>query len=332
MQKRNEWTFDRNRRIELFDGDVLRLMPRDEIDVLVVSAFPNDYRPTQGSLIGALARHGVSVAELAESKEADLRADFSCWLSRPVSLNGRTLRMLCVESGWRGSPPEIADDLFRALATTATIGVENASVAMPLIGAGDQGYSPAVMVTAILKSAVGWFRRGLALKALRIVVRAPAAAEAATVAFDQIKAGDEAARSSSARAYDVFISYSHRNRSTAQKAHDRLLSESPGLRVFFDDHSLRTGGSWLMEIAEALDNSRRVMAFYTPEYWASDYCKDEFVAAYTRQKDTAQPVLFPLYIRSTNIPYIFRSIQHQDCREEDGAKLLAACEALSRSL
>jgi hypothetical protein len=335
MDMREEWTFDqdgRSRRIELFHGDILQLTPRDEIDVLVVSAFPNDYSPTPRSLIGALATEGISVSQLARSKEADLREDFSCWLSRPVRLRERALRILCIESGWRGSPPEIADDLFRALATTPILGFENASVAMPLIGAGDQGYSPALMMTSILKSAVGWFRRGLALKKLRIVVKSRDAAEAAAVAFAKAKRDDDEAGILLAGIYDVFISYCRENRSTAREAHDRLLTAKPGLRVFCDERSVQTGSSWLIEIAEALDNSRRVMALYTPEYWASGYCKDEFVAAYTRQKETATPVLYPLYIRSAKIPYLFRTVQHEDCREADSAKMASACDSLCQSL
>lgn len=338
MDKLADWTFNRDRpfnrrrRIELFQGDLTQLMPRDRMDVIVVSAFPDDYAPTPGSLIGALARRGISVAELARSKDIDLRADFSCWLSRAVSLNGRAVRILCIESGWRGEPPEIADDLFRALATTSILGLDDASVAMPLIGAGDQRWPPDTMMTSILSAAIGWFRRGLALKTLRIVVKPPDAAEAARVAFDRVTSEDSAPSAPSASGYDVFISYSHKDRTTAQRALDHLHAKRPDLRVFCDERSIATGSSWLMAIADALDQSRRVMALYTPDYWSSRYCKDEFVAAYTRQNDTARQILFPLYVKSATIPYLFRAVQHVDCREADSAKLESACDSLSESL
>src|SRR5206468_3398800 len=68
--------------IELYEGDVTKIPAEQAVDLLVVSAFPNDYYPTPRSVIGSLAEMGVSVAELAEDKEVDLRQFSSCWLSK----------------------------------------------------------------------------------------------------------------------------------------------------------------------------------------------------------------------------------------------------------
>jgi hypothetical protein len=48
------------KRIELHQGDLTELSPDEAVDLLVISAFPNDYTPTNTSLVGALNRKGLS--------------------------------------------------------------------------------------------------------------------------------------------------------------------------------------------------------------------------------------------------------------------------------
>jgi hypothetical protein len=87
-----------------------------------------------------------------------------------------------------------------------------------------------------------------------------------------------------------------------------------------------------MQVAESLDNAQRVAALYTPHYWSSPSCKDEFAAAFTRQNDSGNAVLYPIYVRSAQIPYLFRNIEYVDCREADPTKLVQACSELVRIL
>jgi TIR domain len=90
-----------------------------------------------------------------------------------------------------------------------------------------------------------------------------------------------------------------------------------------------------MQIAESLDSAHRVAALYTPHYWSSPACKDEFTAALARQNDIGDAVLFPIYpiyVLSTQIPYLSRNLQYVDCREGDTTKLAQACLELARML
>jgi hypothetical protein len=345
MRLLTSWSIDHSgaqRTIQLLQGDLSRLPADHAVDIVVVSAFAGDYQPTPSSLIGALERAGLSVAELATRKEIDLRKQFSCWLSQPISGQFPFGRLLCIESGWRGSPPQITDDLFRALAPYLLTDCADASVAMPLIGAGDQGWPPGLMIEAILRAAVSWIKRGLPLRVLKIVVYSLTDSDIANERFVSIRQEIEAkeldkdatqtkALRKSKSGYDVFLSYCHKDGETATLVKQKLELLRPDVRIFFDRTTLRTGASWLMQVAESLDSARRVLALYTPHYWSSPSCKDEFTAALARQNDTGCAVLFPVYVLSAEIPYLFRNLQYIDCREGDTTKLAQACSELVRN-
>jgi len=326
------------RTIELYHGDLANLPREHSVDLLVVSAFRNGYSPTVASLIGSLYDVGISVADLAAVKRIDLREQFSCWLSHPLPEKYAFRQILCIESGWRGSPPEITDDLFRALAPCLLADLPEASVAMSLIGAGDQGHSPLQMMQSILNAAISWLNRGLRLKCLKIVVRSEQTARTVTKVFSEIQAPASlplAAPSAAGRhdrrtQFDLFMSYAHKDSQVAHAIVREVQRMCPQAQIFFDRETLRPGASWLMHIAESLDNSKRVVALFTPDYWQSPFCKDEFAAALARQSDTGNAVLFPIYFLSAPIPYLFRNLQFQDCREADEQRLSEACRALAQ--
>ena len=121
--------------------------------------------------------------------------------------------------------------------------------------------------------------------------------------------------------YDVFLSYAREDKDMASHIAQRLKEFSPSIRIFHDQISLKEGSTWLMQIAEALDSSRRVIALYSENYWLSKNCQMEFLAAFTRQNDTGETVLFPVYLSEAKIPYMFRGLQYSDCRVNDRIKL-----------
>jgi hypothetical protein len=152
---------------------------------------PGDYTPTSGSLIGSLERKGLSVQALAESKEIDLRASFSCWLSReftPEDSGLRFRRILCFEPLVRGRPPELVGDIFRALTPILAETPDLKTVALPVVAAGDQGYSVAAMLVPLLEAALHWLENGLPLNCLKIVTHSDAQAAEALHVFSGKKA------------------------------------------------------------------------------------------------------------------------------------------------
>jgi hypothetical protein len=176
------------KRIDLCQGDLTSLEPEEAVDVLVISAFPNDYTPTPASLIGALHRKGISVSSLAKKKASDLREAFSCWLSQEIVSPDPGIqfkRILCFEPQVKGKPPEVVGDIFRSLAPFIAEEDPINTVAMPIVSAGDQNVSVHDILFPLLEAAVHWMEIGLPLNCLRIVTRSERQAKNAKSVFEK---------------------------------------------------------------------------------------------------------------------------------------------------
>jgi hypothetical protein len=200
------------------------------------------------------------------------------------------------------------------------------SIAMPLLGAGDQGHHPAPMMTALLEAATHWFALGVPIDTLKIVEINPARASIARQSFQEFKKQMVGLSRVTSSKYDVFISYAHEDSEQANEIASKLSDAK--LEVFMDRLSIDIGRSWQAEIFSAMDDCRKVVTVYSPEYLASDVCKEEFNVAYARQRER-KGVLVPLYLRTTVLPTFIELIQYIDAREGMGAiwpALVQACD------
>jgi hypothetical protein len=200
------------RRIALYEGDLTAIPKEHFADILIVSAFADDYIPTRTSVIGALERSGLSVGQLATNKAHDLRATCAFWISNPI--RGAAAKMnigqiACFEPEVMGSPPTVVGDLFRGLFPFLD-DRKNQVVAMSLLATGDQGWSSDLMFQSVLDAASHWLARGLAISELKIVERnADTAAElATTLAEFKLKLESSKLKPSQSRTFDVFLSFS----------------------------------------------------------------------------------------------------------------------------
>jgi hypothetical protein len=321
----------RRNTIELCSGDLTNVPPEHSVDVLVVSAFPDDYAASQGSLIGALARRGVSVAALARRKEVDLRQAFSCWLS--PELTGRPAgvpykRILCFEPAFRGSPPQVVGDVFRALAPFLAGTPPLHSVAMPILAAGDQGYTVENMLEPLLEAAVTWMRTGMPLSLLKIVATEQTA-ERAKAVFGASKKTHESGTPLTARRldFDVFLSYAREDSEPA----DVLAStfKALSLKVFLDRLQLAEGSAWQPRIFEAIDRCRRLIALYSPAYVQSKVCQEEFNIAWALGRKTGADIVFPVYWCSAELPTYMTMLTYADCRERQLESLAAVAKRVA---
>jgi hypothetical protein len=247
------------RRIALYEGELTALPPEHRADILIVSAFPDNYAPTTTSLIGALDQSGISVAELAASKLYDLRATCAFWLSQPLRGAGAVLnigQIACFEPHVLGAPPELVGDLFRGLFPCLDERRDQVVVAMPVLATGSQGWPADVMLRSILDAASHWLARGLAISELKIVERVPerAAELAATMADFKAKTALSALKPSQPTAFDVFLSFSSIDAEAADCARVALQKRGDTKRGFDFRIDIDKGKSWQEELDRAISS------------------------------------------------------------------------------
>ena len=329
-----------SKRIELLKGDLTSIPSEFEVDLLIVSAFPNDYIPTPSSLIGALYRRGLVVGKLATSKDIDLINDFSCWLSHEIPQSKNEMqfkRILCFEPLFRGSPPQVVGHIFRALTPILAEKPGMKSAAMPIVAAGDQGHSVSSILEPLLDAAFHWMSKGLPLTVLRIVAYSNDQATEAADAFARAKtkfqgASGESSAESNRMDYDVFFSYARENLVEMECIEQNLRRINPSVRIFLDRKEIDIGSPWQPEIFENLDRCFKVVTLLSPHYLSSKVCKEEFNIAWVRGRNEDLDLIFPIYIYSANLPTYMTYRSYLDCREGDYSKLARAAERIDAAL
>ena len=328
--------------IELLVGDLSEIPGEMAVEALVVSAFPDKYGPTPGTLIAALQKRGVSVAALARDKEQDLRASNRCWLSGPITrsdLNFR--RLLCFEPLYQGlePPATVVGDLFRCLVPLSTAEPWIRSVATPLVATGRQRESPAAMMRSLVDAAVHWMTNGLMLDVFRIVLYSESPRQHIADLADVFRRTAVSALSAigpqpnqRARTFDhdIFISYARADERAVDELERRIWASDKSVRVYRDTRQLDSGSAWQHELFDALDSSRFVLPMYSPEYLASQVCLEELHIGWMRHREEGGNVLLPTLLRSADLPTYMRLIQYTDVRENDPTRITRLAESVVR--
>ena len=325
--------------IELFVGDLSALPVENAVDVIVISAFPNDYIPTPQSLIGALARRGLSIEEIAKNKEADLRESFSCWFSKEITHNNFNFkRVLCFEPLLRGRPSEVVGEIFQSLMPFVYGATPIKSVAMPLVASGDQGSGSEEMLQALLFAATNWLKLGMPVDVIKIVEISPSKVLLLNKVFETFKTQNiditiniEQAETRSCE-YDIFVSYSRDNTDATDFFCEEVLKSRPSTKIFVDKKDIDVGASWQQALYDALDNCRKIVTFLSSPYIKSRMCKEEFNIALLRHRESMSSIVYPIWLYSCNLPSYMKIINYMDCREFDKDKIRHASKNIVRAV
>lgn len=320
---------DGGRAIELYYGDLAVMSRADRVDALAVSAFPGDYTPTHGSVIGALDRAGTSVGDLSRSKAEDLRNSFGCWLSGPVDGVDGFERILCFEPLIRGVPPEVVDDFFRCIAALSGSVIALRSIAMPIFATGDQRYPQEEMLQVILRTAHRWMTGAFPLKTLKIVSNQRTVENLREI-FERFEQSLAASSPAKPREVDIFIAAASPDAPLADLVCQVFAAVSPGIQTYRPiEHGADTTLAERERHSDALYAARRVMALITPSFLQSRSCQEDLCIARFRAMDSSS-LLFPVYLHDVALPPSLRVLRMVDCRDMNlnGLRAVAALLAI----
>ena len=178
------------RTIDIRLGDITDMPPTQ--DLLVVSAFANDYQATRTSVIGALEdKNGFSLEKESKDIYLDLRDALSIWLTKETT-DQFFKRVLCVEIMGTGFKlEEIMKNLFAGVLLFEAKGIETTSMTLPILATGDQQLDPGTVIQEMLPPAIETLQRSPSLNRISFVSRDPKIAEALDQAINEYLGREE---------------------------------------------------------------------------------------------------------------------------------------------
>ena len=275
-----------DRRLEIWAGDVLD-SGAGFADLLVISAFPGDYIPTPTSVVGGLARVGVSVAREALAKHSDWRETWQCWVSQPIQGLRNVGRLICFEHGANRQPDAVVGNVFRSVREHLdTVNTAAGTLRIPLLATGDQGFDRHIMFRRIVEQAILHLKAGLEVGVIQVfsharsgddVVRCAGLLVEAGLAYAETRHDWQGVEPNFRNPeFDVFCSYRHQDHVSIDALLRTMRDRRPGLRCFVDRESLNPGACWKVGILSAMARCRHSLCFITDTYPESPECMDEF--------------------------------------------------------
>jgi hypothetical protein len=296
--------------LEICVGDIIDCESK-EVDFLVLSAFPDDYAKTEGSVIGKLSQIGVDVEQLARRKERDMRETWSCWVSREIRVSSQPVRrIVCFENAFdrrRGSsvpkgmqnPADLVGDVFRSLREFLLSEPQRKAsiVRVPLLATGDQEHDRLDMLRAIVRQAFLHLQFSDSIERIqiflwpytkqlhRLLVEAGSVIHECRTEFPAVEQSNR---------YEYFISYRHVDSAIKDRLVEAIRSKNPGISLFVDKERLQPGSFWKAELLRAMSQSRQAVCIVTDSYPDAPECMDEFHMAFnfnSRRTGFLRPIL-----------------------------------------
>ncbi|KAK7104240.1 uncharacterized protein [Littorina saxatilis] len=335
--------------VQLLFGDITQLPIDEKVDFIFVSAFPGDYTPVSGTMVYALKKNfDLKLGKVAQTKEADLRRRFNCWVSKPLSDHMPYKRLVCFErmNRFEGLPDQISG-LFRAM--MAVFNNEDKTVITPLLATGNQGNSDAIVLRAIVKAACHWIKAGLPLRCLKIVIYTDKPQTISgpqknllglfakqKMMWENSKYEEE--KKTEQKKFDVCLSYSEKDAELASRVCKDLQKVHGSIVIHKEQFSYNHEEVWQEQIFTVMVQSYKIVAILTPSYVDEVECLEQYNLALCCNRLTGAEVLAPFYLQTIDaFPSYMALIQYSECRvrkegETAEEKMLTACTMLIKEI
>ena len=264
--------------ISVISGSATALPKR--VDILTTSAFKFNYAPVPGTLLGALYNVGIDVTELSLDPYIDLREICNVWLSKNIS--GNIGRIGCLEM--RGFDRYTEDNVLRCIKSyfqmldiAATSGVVMKTIAMPLLGNGNQAISSNLTLIPIINECIAFLNRNESCEEIVFVEINQDRANAFADALRNIYSLQEKKKSTEIQTQPmVFISH----RSVDKNIADNLCYkfESRGVRVWYAPRNVV--GDYASSIVDAIDRCTHFVVVLSKKTLESEHVLNEIDVAF----------------------------------------------------
>eukprot|EP00111_Clytia_hemisphaerica_P017752 TCONS_00052511-protein len=303
----------------------------DVVDVLVISAYPGDYTPVHGTVIGALQNDlGIRVRELAKKKEEDQRKLLSCWWSNELPKKSKFKRIMCFEGSFKknAQPPSTVSEVFRSLVSLSK--EEPISVMMPLLSSGNQRYNQKLMLRLIVEASIHWMEIGLPMKELKIVLYQRDTSEVSKVnkilvdLFEEMrqKTNKLAMKNKNEFKYDFYLTYAPGNDEVAAMVVKSIKEIQPNYKIHEERQKIDPEKAFQDHIYETMSTCARVIVLLSPNFMDDVACIEKYNIGMCYARNTRRNYLAPIYIEEiSNMPTYMGLIQYIDARPVSEASI-----------
>lgn len=117
----------------------------------------------------------------------------------------------------------------------------------------------------------------------------------------------------------VFLSYAASDRQVVREVANGL--QATGIRVWFDETSLKPGSEWVREIERGLDTADFIAFFISPNSVNSSWAQKELqIAMYRQVSGSGGARILPILLERAEVPPLLRDIQWVDMTDGDVGK------------